>query len=149
MGVNMKATLIWVIASMLLLGIVVGYFAFPNTEKVITKEVIKEVPVNVTKEVIKEVPSDKMLLDLAVKDFMKEVNDDDDLLVCDGYEYDFDEISISRVYDDYSIMHEDEDYTLDFNIKLKYDEDSERSCRNNFEVSVFYEEDEDPQVSIR
>lgn len=143
----MKQTLIWVAASMLFLGILAGYFIFPS--ETITKVEIKEVPVNVTKEVIKEVPSDTMLLDLAVKDFMKEVNDDDDLLECNGNEYDLDEISISRIYDDYTIAYEDEDYTLDFNIKLKYDEDSERSCRNDFEVSVFYEEDEDPEVTIR
>lgn len=33
-----------------------------------------------------------------------------------------------------------------FKVKLKFDEDDERSCRETYEVSVFYEEDEKPEV---
>jgi len=125
-----------------------GMYGLSNAETIyLDKEV--EVPVEVSVETLVEVPvSDVSLyLDAAVEDFLSEV-DDEELFDCGRHEYDFDEISVSRVYDEYTVSVDDEDVTVDFSVRLKYDEDDERSCRETFDVSVFYEEDEDVEVSI-
>lgn len=132
----------------LILGAVVGE-VYGSTE-VVTETVTEFVNVSVEKLVEVEVPSaDTSLIVLAaVDDFMSEVEDDDDLQECNGNSYDMDEISVIKVYDSYSISVEDDEQTVDFSVRLKYDEEDERSCRNTYDVSVFYEDDEDPEVEV-
>jgi len=132
----------------LLVGVLGGYVLIPA--EVVTKEVIKEVTVEVPIEVagVCTVVEEPNLLDIAVNDFLDEVEDEDDLQRCSGNIYDFDEISISRLYDEYSINFNEDDYSVDFEIRLKYDEDDVRSCKETYNVNVFYEEDEDPEVNI-
>ena len=94
----------------LLVGSLGGYIIHPDTvEKTITEEVVKEieVPVNVSVEV--PVADASKYLDQAVEDFMDYV-DDEELFECGKYEYDFDEISISRLYDSYSVAFDDDEY---------------------------------------
>jgi len=132
----------------LLVGVLGGYVLIPA--EVVTKEVIKEVTVEVPIEVagVCTVVEEPNLLDIAVNDFLDEVEDEDDLQRCSGNIYDFDEISISRLYDEYSINFNEDDYSVDFEIRLKYDEDDVRSCKETYNVNVFYEEDEDTEVNI-
>lgn len=92
--------------------------------------------------------SEKDYVGLAIDDFMNEVEDDEELQECDGEEYDFNQIKVKTIYDSYSVEYDDEDYTVDFKIKLKYlDIDTEEKCYKTYNVSVFYETGEDPVVS--
>ena len=143
----------------LILGGLIGAVAFPTTETV-DREVIKEVLVEVevpgeTIEVEVEVPGEDFTLDSALEEFLSAVEDEEDeaghtvdALSCGETEYDFDEISVSRVYDKWSVEYDEEDTTVDFEVKLKYKEDDEKSCRLRYDVSVHYEEDEDTEVTI-
>jgi hypothetical protein len=163
MEVNMSneqsATTLVVLASIvcLLLGGVVGALAFPTTKEVpVIKEVVKEVQVPgptvyVDKEVFKEVPVNVKTgyRDDAVKDFMTEVEDNDDFLVCGDESYDFDQVKLSKVYDEFSVTGDNEDYTVTAKVKLKYlDTDVEDKCYETYEFKVVYEEDEDPVVEV-
>jgi len=124
----------------LLLGAVCGAVIAPNEEVIKTVEKIVEIEKQV--EVSVEVPSATAYLELAVEDFMKHV-DDEELFTCGNHEYDFDEISVNRVYDDYSLdFFNDEEYSIDFSLKLEFDEDDEASCKDKFEVKAKYLEDE-------
>ena len=151
------------ITMMVIAALVVGLFGgaalFSTTEtKIETKEVIKEVLVEVevpgeTIEVEVEVPREDFTLDTALEEFLSAVEDEEDeagneleLLECDGDDFDFDEISVSRVYDEWSVSYDDDETTVDFEVKLKYKEDDERSCRERFEVNVHYEDGEDTEV---
>lgn len=83
-------------------------------------------------------------LSMAMDDFLDEIDDNDDL-ECGKHSYDMDEVSVSKVYW-HSVLFDDEDTQVDFKVKLKFDEDDERSCRETYEVSVMYEEGEKPDV---
>jgi len=147
---------VWVVCA-LLIGGLVGSFAFPTTNEVIVnKEVIKEVPVEVVKEVVKEVPVesesplDKALAEflVAVEDEEDEAGNDVDALDCDGDSYDFDEVSVSKVSDEWSVTYDGDKETVNFEVKLKYKESDSRSCRETYNVEVAYEQDEDTEVTI-
>ena len=143
----------------LILGLFGGAIFFPTTE-IVDKEVIKEVLVEVevpgeTIEVEVEVPGEDFTLDTAIEEFMSAVEDEEDeaglsvdALSCGKTEYDFDEISVSRVYDKWSVEYDEEDTTVEFDVKLKYKEDDEKSCRLRYDVTVEYEEDEDTRVTV-
>ena len=114
--------------------------------KYLDGEVIKE---NVSVDIY--LSDTSLVLDAGVQTFWEELEDDDgleDILSCKGTEYDFNEISISKVYDDYSIIISDENQEIKFKVKLRYDEDDERSCRTTYDVSVYDEEDEDVVVTV-
>lgn len=83
----------------------------------------------------------------AEADFIEYV-DDEELFTCDGHEYNFDEISVARLYSGWNLDFDDEDYTVAFSIKLEYDEDDEKSCKETFDVKAFYEEGEDVEVTV-
>lgn len=156
-SITLLATIL-VIAS-LLIGGIVTYTAFPKEtikEVEVVKtveipvEVIKEVPVvtEVTKEVV--APS---LIDKAVDTFMEAVDNEEDeagnnLDLQEGY--DFSDISVSKVYEDYNINVDDEVTTIDFKIRLRYDDatDDDRSEKITYNVRVIYEEDEDSIVEV-
>jgi len=116
----------------LLVGVVGGAIMFQGEDTETIKEV--EVPVNVTIEVPIEVP----------------VADIEELFTCkkDNYDYDFNEISVNRVYDKYTVDVDDDDYTVSFSVRLKYDEDDERSCRETYDIEAYYEDDEDVEIKI-
>ena len=141
---NTLATIL--IVAFLLIGAVGGVILTPNETIEVPGaevEVVTEVPVNVSIEV--PVADVSVYLDQAVDDFMDYV-DDEELFTCGDYEYNLDEISISRVYEDYSVAIDDEDTTVEFSIKLEYDEDDERSCKKVYDVKAYYEEDEDVEI---
>lgn len=131
----------------LILGAVGGYVISPTEtiEVEVPGETIietVEVPVEV------EVPGISGYLTQAVDDFMEYIDDEERFECGDNVSYDFDEISVSRVYDGYSVYVDDEDSTVNFSIRLKYDEDDERSCREKFIVSAYYEEGEDVNITV-
>ncbi len=103
--------------------------------------------VEIPEPVEKLVADSSLYLNLAVDDFMEYV-DDEELFECKNDSYNLDEISVVRVYDNWNLGFNDKDYTVNFNIKLEYDEDDERSCKKVFEVEVEYEEDEDVKVFL-
>ena len=86
------------------------------------------------------------LVKKSVDVFINELEDEDEL-ECKGDNYDTDQVSIYRVYDKYTISGDDDETTVDFSVKLKFDEDVEKSCHQKYDVSVLYEEDEDPEVT--
>lgn len=114
-------------------------------------ETIIEVPTIVNKTIteIVEVLDTEVLLDNAISDFLEEVEDDEDLQICDLIEYDEDQIEIKKIYDYYSLEIDDDETEVIFSLKLKYlDDDVEEKCYNTFDVSVLYDPDEDPVVEI-
>ena len=130
------------LAAVLILGCLLGASVFP---KEIEKAVYVDKTVTVTETVEKLVPLDLKVtyLDPAVKEFFKE-----DLEMCGGDEYDEDQISVKKI-EDWSVSFEEKDYTVGFEVKLKYlDKDTEVKCYETYDVSVFYEEDEKPEVSF-
>ena len=129
----------------LLVGGVIGYAVGDNNVVEVPGETVVETVVE-TEYV--DVPVEDTLLDDSVSLFLEEVEDEDDLLECDGEEYDFDEISLSNVDDDYTVTYDGDDVTVNFNVKLKYKESDLRSCRDRYDVEVYYEMNEDPEVSV-
>jgi len=134
----------------LLLGGLIGAYAFPvekvqTVEKVVTKEVPKEVVKYETKEVEVNVPLE--LREQAYEDFL-EYLDDEDLFVCDGNEYRKSEVSLYKMYDEYSVSFDGDEYTVKFKTKLRFKEEDESSCKKLFEVEVYYPEDGEPEVTI-
>jgi len=126
---------------------VVGFNSAPV--KIVENKTFVEIPgenQTIEVEVVKEVQIDPR--DDALAEFLKEVEDDDSLLRCSGYEYDFDEISVSKLDDAYTLEVDEDEQTVTFKVKLKYDEDDERSCKNTFDVEVFYEDGEDAEVTV-
>jgi len=85
---------------------------------------------------------------IATDDFMNAYEEEDSYM-CDDREYDFDQVSVYKVYKSYSVdYNKSDEYNVSFEVKLKYlDTDTEHKCYNTFDVSVFYEPDEDPVVS--
>lgn len=146
-----KTNFVVFLVAALLIGGLIGAVGFAsNTESV----VIKEVPVTNTIETIKEVPvevevlvTDQTLLNQSVSEVLSYL-EDEELLTCDGNEYESDELALSKVYDEYSVAYDDEDRTVTGSLKLKYNEGDFRSCRETYDFEVFYEEDEDAEVSI-
>lgn len=143
----------------LIVGAFAGVALFPQTvEKVVTKEVqvpgpekTVEVPVEkiVEKEIVKEVPVKTGYRDEALKSFQDELADKDSLQVCNGVSYDIDQVKLSKVYDEFSVSGDDKDYTVKAKAKFKYlDSDVSEKCYNTFEFTVRYQEDEDPVVTV-
>jgi hypothetical protein len=164
----------WAIIGCLLLAALVGGLvtkvAFPTVETVtntkiqtievpaepiVTEKIVTvEVPVEVVKEVqvVKDLDLAATFLTPAKEEFMNEVADDDDYLVCGGEEYDVDNVKISKIYDGYSVKVDDisdNEYTVAFKVKLKYlDADVEEKCYNTFDVEVVYPKDHDSDVDV-
>lgn len=140
----------WIAIALLVIGLIVGVgfgYAIANDKPA---EVIQLPGETITNTIVKEVegPTEHInYIDGAVSLFIAELEEDDDLLYCDEHEYDEDEVSESKVYDSYVVSFDDEDHTVDFSIKLKYKEEDKESCKAVWDVSVFYEEDEDPELS--
>ena len=135
----------------LLVGFALGAVLIgEDVETIKEVEVTKIVNVTVEKLVEVELPAPDML-SLAVDAFMQAVEDEEDEAGNDVDvlgSYDFDEVEVSRVYDDYTVSYDDEVTTVDFSIKLRFDEDGEASEKETYDVTVIFEEDEDTEVEV-
>jgi len=120
-------------------------------------ETIKEVPVEVEKivevpvEIVVEAPSQ---LELAVAEFMLAVENEEDeaennVNILDNMHYNFDEVSVYDIEEDYSIeVTSDGDVTkVEFEVRLKF-KDSRDTERQSYAVEVTYEDNEDTLVDF-
>ena len=145
-------TLIFAVIAALLLGIVGANLLSTDTVKV--EEKIKyvnntiEVPVEVIKEVtVSKVPDFKTEAIDTVND---KLGDKDSFLTCGDETYDEDEVSISRVYEDYTYNLVDEDdgkYSVTFKARYEFEDGSDDSnCKEVRTYKVTYEDGEKPLV---
>ena len=143
-----KSLAVIFMAIFLVLGFVCGAVFVPGDE--VIKEVEVEVIKNVSVETIVEIAAPSQL-DLAKYAFLKAVEDEEDEAGNDVDvlgSYDYDEIEVSKVYDEYSVEYDDDETTVSFSIKLRFDEDGERSEKETFDVIVRFEEGEDTEVEV-
>ena len=146
------------VALALILGGVGGAVLTPNTSETVVEyqDKIVEVPVNVTVEKLVEVPALDML-SLAVDAFLIAVEDDEctdndedyfDVLIVGEEDYNFDEMKVNRIYDDYNVSYQDELTTVDFKVKLRFKQEDLQSEKVTYDVTVIFEEDEDTEVKV-
>ena len=148
-----KTNVTLLLVAALLIGGVIGYVAGDgNTETIVTvlpgeiETVVEYVNVSVETEV--EAPNE---LDRAVATFLTAVENEEDE---DGNDidvlgsYDYDEVEVSKVYDEWSVEYDSDVTTVDFSIKLRFDEDGERSEKETYDVTVIYEDNEDTIVNV-
>ena len=138
-------------AIFLVLGFVCGAVFVPGDEVIKVEEV--EVIKNVTVDKIVEVPAEvePTILEKAKEACLKAVDDEEDEAGNDVDvlgSYDFDEIEVSKVYNDYTVSYDDDETTVEFSIKLRFDEDGEKSEKETFDVTVTFEKGEDTEVSV-
>ena len=139
-------------ALLLLVGLFAGAF-FLSEEKIKEIEVPGETPEPqiVYENVTVEVASAEKFRENALADFLEEVEDEDLATKCNGNRYGTDDIVVDKVFEEYSVEFgdlDDQEVTVNFKVRLEYDEEDVRSCRKTHNVEVFYEEDEDPVVTI-
>jgi len=138
----------------LILGVIIGSYAFP-----ITKEVIKEVQVKATCPINEPIVVQNNVtqlveinyLEKATSTFMQAVDDGEDEAGNDVDilgDYNFDEVSVQKVYTDYTIVKDKDKVTVDFKIKLRFKEADEKSESTTYTVTVVYEDDEDTVVQV-
>jgi len=135
----------------LLIGSALGGFLFSKTEieykdKIVYQDKIVEKEVTVPVTVIKEAPRE---LDKAVITFLIAVEDEEDeagndLDLLKGY--DFDEVSLNKLYEDHVVQYVGDKTIVEFQVRLKYKEDGESSEKEVYDVVVTYEEGEDSIV---
>ena len=141
-----------IVALAALVFLLVGYLfggLYGSTET----ETIVELPgedIIITEYVNVSVPTDSTpdYFGDAVAFLLDEMDDEDALLECDGFEYDFDDIELTKMYDERYLLFDEDELTVGFKVKLVYDEEDSRSCRNTVDIEVFYEDDEDAEVRL-
>ena len=109
---------------------------------------------NVTVEKIVEVAAPNQL-EIAVAEFMNAVENEEDeadnrVNILDNMDYNFDEVSIKEVSDDYTIaVTNDRDTTeVNFEIKLKFKDSHDKYETASYDVTVTFEEDEYTEVDF-
>ena len=154
---NMGALAIILVVLCLIVGYTTGYVMSPEKVETITNTEIVEVPTTVTETITEQVEvistDTQPLLDSAIADFLEEVEDNRTLQYCGKHirknRYDEDQILVRDVEEEYSISYEDDGYTVAFEVELKYlDKDVEEKCYVDYEVSAYYEDGEDVEISI-
>lgn len=130
----------------LLVGGLVGFAM--GSEKVVTEIQTEIVYQNVSVDKIVEIPT-VSVLEKAVSAFMEAVEDEEDEAGNDvdvlEY-YNFDEVEVLKVYDAYTVSYDDEMTTVNFEIRLKFDDGDER-LKESYDVEVIFEDDEDTKVT--
>ena len=132
----------------LLVGGLVGFAM--GSEKVVTEIQTEIVYQNVSVDKIVEIPT-VSVLEKAVSAFMEAV-EDEELLDEAGNDvdvledYNFDEVEVLKVYDAYTVSYDDEMTTVNFEIRLKFDDGDER-LKESYDVEVIFEDDEDTKVT--
>ena len=132
----------------LLVGFALGAVLMGEDTETI-KEVVVEKIVNVSVETVVEVPAPNEL-DRAVAEFLIAVEDEEDEAGNDVDvlgNYNFDEVKVSKVYDEYMISYDDDDTTVEFSIRLILDDGDDRE-KNSYDVTVKFEADEETEVIV-
>ena len=145
---HISGLLIVIAVFALLIGGLVGYNMAPT--KVITETETQIVYQDVIVETVIEVQAPSQL-DLAIEYFLIAIEDEEvenesgtvDILGS----YNFDELEVRKIYDDYSVSYYDDKTTVNFTIKLKFD-DGDTRLRQTYNVSVTSEESEDTIVEV-
>ena len=144
-----------IVAVFALLALLVGFalgaiMMGEDTETIVNVPVEKIVNVSVVELV--EMPAPDML-SLTVDAFMQAV-DDEEVINGTGSDeadimgqYNFDEIEVNKVYDKYNVSYDDEITTIDFSIRLRFDDDDIVN-KESYVVKVVFKDDEDTIVSI-
>jgi len=130
----------------LLVGGLVGFAM--GSEKVVTEIQTEIVYQNVSVDKIVEIPT-VSVLEKAVSAFMEAVEDEEDEAGNDVdvlEDYNFDEVEVLKVYDAYTVSYDDEMTTVNFEIRLKFDDGDER-LKESYDVEVIFEDDEDTKVT--
>ena len=146
-----------------LIGLVIGSLGTTLIipPKIITNEIIKEVPVEKIVEISKEVPIEvevkvptadaSLYLDEAIKtvfDKRDGFGRDDEFLSCDNNEFGIEEISVSRVNEWRYLWIDEDEYEVSFEGKFLFNDDSdERNCRETRNFTVLFEEGERPEAT--
>lgn len=150
----------------LTIGFSLGHFVMPKTIveeipgdycDVMVQEAIDSVvcePEIVYRNVTIDAPIEPTVLDLAVNSFMKAVEDEEDeagndvtILEDMDYDFDFDDVSIKEISDDYVVSYTEDTTTVDFSIKLKF-KDSHDTEKVTYNVRVTFEDGEDTTVEV-
>jgi hypothetical protein len=135
------------IAMALILGAVAGAVFAPADVEI--KEVPVEKLVNVSVEKIVEVEAPSAL-DNAVAIFLDAVEDEEDkagnAVNVLGI-YNFDEVSVLKVYDDYVVSYDGDETTVEFKIRLQLDDGDDRT-KESYDVTVITEDGEDSKVIV-
>jgi len=85
----------------------------------------------------------------AKKDVFNELGDEDDFLTCDAVEYDEDEVTISDVREWSYTWLDDDEYSVTFEAKFKFNDDSDNhACKETRSYEVTYEAGEEPVVEL-
>ena len=143
---NTLATIL--IIAFLLIGAVGGVVLTPEKDCPVVEPEVTYQNVSVDRVIEISAPSQ---LDLAVAEFLKAVEDEEAEAgnsVNVLKKYDFDEMEVSRIYSDHAIIYDHDNTTVDFKIRLKFDQDDEPSKKKTFDVTVVWEEDEDTEVTV-
>jgi len=134
----------------LLVGGLVGFAM--GSEKVVTEIQTEIVYQNVSVDKIVEIPT-VSVLEKAVSAFMEAVEDEELLLLDEAGNdvdvleyYNFDEVEVLKVYDAYTVSYDDEMTTVNFEIRLKFDDGDDR-LKESYDVEVIFEDDEDTKVT--
>jgi hypothetical protein len=82
--------------------------------------------------------------------YKEKVLDNNDLLNCDGDSYDFDQVTLAKVYDSFSIdMTDKNNYDVSASVRLKYKQSDIKQCYNIVDFKVTWDENEkNPEVEI-
>ena len=142
----MEKTLAYALAVILAIATFAVGFAVSGNDVQIIKVPGQDVETIVNQTIEVPTADTSLLLNQAISDFLTEVDNDKDLRKCDGDKYSFSEISADEVSEDYSILIEDKDYTVTFEIELRYKESDLRSCYETFDVEAYYESNEDVEI---
>lgn len=89
------------------------------------------------------------MLSLALSEFLSSVEAEED--EAGNYldvlgNYNFDELEVSKVYKNYYVSYENDVTQVDFEVKLRFKEADAVAEKENYEVSVRFELDEDTEV---
>lgn len=136
----------------LIVGAVGGAVFTPNSTEIETvyQDKIVEKIVNVSVDKLVEVPAPDML-SLAVDAFLQAVDNEEDDAGNDVDvlgNYNFDEVEVSKIYDDYTVEYNGDEITVDFSIRLRFKEEDSVADKTTYNVTVIFEEGEDTEVEV-
>lgn len=132
----------------LAIGLIGGAVLVPQESEI--EYVDKVEYVNNTVEKIVEVSAPNQL-DLALAEFLASVEAEEDEAGNDVDvlgNYNFNELEVSKVYDEYVVSYDGDKTSVEFEVKLRFKEDDAVAEKINYAVEVLFEEGEDTEVLV-